>query len=232
MFKHLKYQGANGKLLSDNLFYYDDLKSVTSDSGSRKYVTPHGKEYPSITTILSILSKGSIEAWKKRVGHEKAERISKRACDRGTQVHELIEKYLDNNDTYSRGYFPHILESLQNLRPELAKLGVIYEQECALYSDHLGVAGRVDCVAEYDGELSIIDFKTSSKLKKKEWIESYFLQCTAYSIMWEEQTGIPITKLVVMIAVDGNSPQTFIEHRDNWTDKLKETIKLYGLEQS
>lgn len=231
MFKHLSEQGVNGKRLSDNLFYYDDLESVTSDSGSRKYVTPHGKEYPSITTVLSVLSRDSIEAWKKRVGYEKAKRISKKACDRGTKVHELIEKYLDNNDTYSRGYFPNIISSLHNLKSELAKLGIIYAQECALYSDHLGVAGRVDCVAEYDGELSIIDFKTSSKLKKKEWIESYFLQCTAYSIMWEEQTGIPITKLVVMIAVDGNRPQTFIEHRDNWTDKLKETIKIYGLEQ-
>jgi genome maintenance exonuclease 1 len=226
MFKHLKDQGYNGKLLSNNLFYYDDLKSVTSDSG-RKYVTPFGKEYPSITTVLSLLSKDSIDAWKKRVGYDKAERISKKASSRGTQVHELIEKYLANSDTYSRGYFPNIMSSLHDIKSELNKLGIIYAQECALYSDHLGIAGRVDCVAEYDGELSIIDFKTSAKLKKKVWIESYFLQCTAYSIMWEEQTGIPITKLVIMIAVDGHSPQTFIEHRDNWTDKLKETIELY-----
>jgi genome maintenance exonuclease 1 len=111
------------------------------------------------------------------------------------------------------------------------KIEKVFLQECALYSDHLGLAGRVDCVGMYKGKLSIIDFKTSSRPKRIEWIESYFMQCAAYSIMWEERTGIPIENLVVMIAVDGGVSQVFEESRDNWTKKLIETISQYKEEQ-
>ena len=106
-------------------------------------------------------------------------------------------------------------------------IGTIYAQECPLYSKHLGVAGRVDCVAEFDGKLSIIDFKTSLKPKKKEWISKYFMQETAYAIMWEERTGKPITQLVTIMDVDDNEPLLFIEHRDNWAKQLLQTIDDY-----
>ena len=207
---------------------YDDLESVTSSDGSRKYVTPDGIEYPSVTTVLSILSKEFIDKWKRRVGIEEANKISYAASYRGTQVHEIIEKYLDNDVNYTKGYFPNIISSLSSVKPTLDRIGSIYEQECALYSNHLKLAGRVDCVAEFDGKLSIIDFKTSKKLKKKEWISSYFMQCAAYAIMWEERTNIPIVQLVIIIAVDDNTPQVFKEHRDNWTTNLKDTIYKYN----
>jgi genome maintenance exonuclease 1 len=216
MFKH-----------SDKIYLdYEDLNSITKDTG-RKYVIPNGTEYPSITTILSILSKKAIDKWRKRVGEDVASRISYKASTRGTAVHEIIEKYLNNDVDYKKGYMPSIISSLNDVKGVLNRIDEIYLQECALYSDHLGLAGRVDCIGKFDGELSVIDFKTSSKPKKVEWIESYFMQCAAYAIMWEERTKIPITKLVILIAVDNHEPQIFIEHRDNWTKKLIETIHRY-----
>jgi hypothetical protein len=96
----------------------------------------------------------------------------------------------------------------------------------------LGVAGRVDCVAEFDGKLSIIDFKTAMKKKQKSWINNYFMQEAAYAIMWEERTGQPITQLVTIISVDGeDKPQIFVEHRDNWINSLRDTIEKYNEEQ-
>ena len=106
------------------------------------------------------------------------------------------------------------------------RLTKVYAQEAPLYSTHLGVAGRVDCVGVFDGKLSIIDYKTAAKTKKKEWCEGYFIQETAYAIMWEERTGMPITQLVTVIAGDEGA-QVFIEHRDNWSKKLLETINEY-----
>ena len=107
------------------------------------------------------------------------------------------------------------------------RIGKVYGQELPLYSDHLGVAGRVDCVAEFDGKISIIDYKTSRKPKLRKYIENYFQQEAAYAIMWEERTGVPITQLVTIIAVDNEPAQVFVEHRDNWSEKLLNTIELY-----
>ena len=211
---------------------YDDLEAKTEISG-RIYRTVDGKSYPSITTVLSVLSEDSIAKWKQRVGEDEANRISTRASRRGTAVHEIIEKYLDNNPDYMGGYTPDIVESFRSVRGVLdEKIGKIYGQELPLYSDHLRVAGRVDCVAEFDGKISIIDFKTSRKLKQRKYITNYFQQEAAYAIMWEERTGMPITQLVTIIAVDdtyGGAPgnQVFVEQRDLWTKDLKETILLY-----
>jgi len=212
-----------------------DLKEMvaeTTDKG-RVYKTPEGINLPSITTVLSILSRDSIAAWKKRVGEEEANRISRRATTRGTAVHEIIEKYIDNVEDYREGYMPDVIESFLTLKPILDNsIGKVYAQEAPLYSNHLGVAGRVDCVAEFDGKLSIIDFKTAMKPKKVEWIKNYFMQESAYAIMWEERTGMPITQLVTVISVDDHDPQVFVEHRDNWTRPLKETIEQYNQENS
>lgn len=204
-----------------------EMDAVATEEG-RKYRTPEGIDLPSITTVLSILSRDSIAKWRKRVGEEEANRISYRASTRGTAVHEIIEKYLDNKEDYRDGYTPDIIESFIALKPVLdGKIGRIYAQEAPLYSNHLGVAGRVDCVAEFDGKLSIIDFKTSKKPKQLKWITNYFMQEAAYAIMWEERTNQPITQLVTIIAVDHEEPQVFIEHRDNWTDQLLDTIKKH-----
>lgn len=209
-----------------------EMEAVTTEEG-RVYKTPEGIGLPSITTVLSILSRDSIEAWKKKVGVEEANKISHRAATRGTAVHEIIEKYLDNKEDYRDGYTPDIIESFIALKPILdGKIGRIFAQEAPLYSNHLGVAGRVDCVAEFDGKLSIIDFKTSRKPKRKNYIQNYFMQEAAYSIMWEERTRMPITQLVTIIAVDQHEPQVFIEHRDNWVRPLRDTIEKYNKENT
>lgn len=209
-----------------------DMVSEDTENG-RVYKTPEGINLPSITTVLSILSRAGIAAWRKRVGEEEANRISHRASTRGTAVHAIIEKYLNNEENYRDGYTPNIIQSFLDLQPIFDDhIGKIYGQECALYSTHLGVAGRVDCVAEFDGKLSIIDFKTSRKRKVPSMIKNYFMQEAAYAIMWEERTGMPITQLVTIIAVDDNPPQVFIEHRDNWVRPLKETIEQHKSENS
>ncbi len=208
------------------------MEAVTTEEG-RKYHTPEGVDLPSITTCLSILSRDGIAAWRRRVGDEEANRISRVASTRGTKVHEIIEKYIDNKEDYKDGYTPDIIQSLNDVRDILDnRIGTVFAQEAPLYSNHLGVAGRVDCVAEFDGALSIIDFKTSRKKKFPSMIKQYFMQESAYSIMWEERTGMPITQLVTIIAVDNHEPQVFIEHRDNWVRPLKETIAQYNEENT
>ena len=209
-----------------------EMNAVTTDTG-RKYMTPEGVNLPSITTVLSILSRDSIAKWRKRVGEEAANQISTRASGRGTRVHEIIEKYIDNDPNFKDGYTPDIIQSflaVQNILDD--RIGDVYAQEAPLYSNHLGVAGRVDCVADFDGKRSIIDFKTSMKPKKLDWIKNYFMQESAYAIMWEERTGQPITQLVTIISVDNADPQVFVEHRDNWVRPLRDTIKQYEEENS
>lgn len=207
---------------------YDDLESVTTEEG-RRYKTPEGNIYPSITTVLKHLSDESIQKWKEKVGQKESEIVSRRAAERGTYVHEMIEKYLNNDPNYLRGYMPYVAQSFYTVKEVLDRhIGDIYAQEVPLYSDQLGVAGRVDCVAEFDDEIAIIDFKTSKRPKKPEWIQQYFLQETFYSIAWEERTSIPIDKLVTIVAVhDTEEYQIFIQKREWWADKLVDTINNY-----
>lgn len=209
-----------------------EMDAVTTDSG-RKYKTPEGVNLPSITTVLSILSRDSIAKWRKRVGEAEANKISTRASGRGTRVHEIIEKYVNNDPNFRDGYTPDIIESFLAVKPILdERLTEVFAQEAPLYSNHLGVAGRVDCVGIFDGKPSIIDYKTSMKPKRLDWIKNYFMQESAYAIMWEERTGQPITQLVTIISVDNAEPQVFIEHRDNWVRPLRDTIAQYNEENS
>ena len=204
---------------------YDDLVADTRKSG-RTYSTPDGSRFPSITTVLSILSEEAIAAWRKRVGEETANRIGHQASGRGTQVHAIVEKYLKNEEI--DGYLPHVRQSLENLRPILdSRIGTIYGLEVPLYSTYLGVAGRCDCIAEFDGVRSIVDFKTSKRVKTKDKISNYFAQMAGYAVMWEERTGIPITNTVIIMDVDDNEPLVFKEHRDNHIQLLLDTKKEY-----
>lgn len=206
---------------------YQDLDANTSEHG-RVYTSPDGTRYPSITTVLSILSEESIAKWRARVGDEEANKISTKAAGRGTLVHSIIEGYLKNENI--EDYLPHIRQSLENLRPILDKrIGKIFGLEVPLYSNHLGLAGRCDCIAEFDGVPSIVDFKTSRKPKKKEWITNYFAQMAGYAVMWEERTGRPITNTVVIMDVDDNEPLVFKEHRDNHIQLLIDTKKEYDM---
>ena len=204
---------------------YDDLVADTQPTG-RTYVAPDGSRFPSITTVLSILSEDAIAAWRKRVGEEEANRVGSRAANRGTQVHSIIERYLKNEDTTD--YLPHIRQSLENLRPILdQRIGKIFGLETPLYSNHLGLAGRCDCVGEFDGVPSIVDFKTSRRPKTHDKIPNYFAQMSGYAVMWEERTGMPITNTVIIMDVDDHEPLVFKEHRDNYIQLLIDTKKEY-----
>ena len=198
-------------------------------NGKRHYVTPEGELYPSITTILGEFSKASIQAWRERVGETEANKISGKASRRGTSVHSVCEAYIKNEDGYLDGQTPNIVELFKTIEPFLERIDNVHGVELALYSDHFGVAGRTDLVAEFDGVLSVIDYKTSNKLKKKNWCESYFAQGAFYGIAYEERTKIPVSQVVIIIAVDEEHPQLFVEKRDDWVDKIWEAKKLYEL---
>jgi len=223
-----------------------EMTAVTTDTG-RQYETPEGITLPSITTVLSILSRDSIAKWRARVGEKEANRVSYRASTRGTSVHEICEKYVNNDPDWNKYMAinpdngemkmtkrtPDLIDSFLKIKPILdERLTLVHAQEAPLYSTHLGVAGRVDCVGVFDGKLSIIDYKTSMKPKRLDWIKNYFMQESAYAIMWEERTGMPITQLVTVISVDNNEPQVFVEHRDNWVRPLRDTIAQYKEENS
>jgi RecB family exonuclease len=205
---------------------YEDLVVSNSPVG-RFYTSPAGNSYPSITTVLGELSRDSIADWRGRVGVEEANKISERASRRGTAVHDILEKYV-NNEVIPDDTLPHIKNSYLKLKPILDKrLTKVYGQEIPLYSDMIELAGRVDLVGVWDGVPSIIDYKTSSKLKKKEWCEGYFMQCAFYAIAWEERTGMATPNIVIVMDVDNHDPVVFVEHRDNWIDKLKSAKEFY-----
>ena len=202
------------------------IKQINT-SGKRLYETPDGN-FPSITTVLSSLSKAGIQAWRKRVGEEEANRISTQASRRGTRTHSIIEDYLKNQQDYLSGHMPDSIELFQSVQSILnTHIGKIYGLEVSLWSKYLGVAGRCDCIAEYDDEISIIDWKTSSKPKKEEWIESYKLQGTAYAKMYEERTGNKVTQVVIVIAVVDGTPQVFYANPDEHVERLQEVINNY-----
>ena len=204
---------------------YSDLVADTQPSG-RTYIDPDGNRYPSITTVLSILNEEELAAWRKRVGDTEANKIGNRAAARGTQVHNIIEKYLLNEDISD--FLPYVRQSLSNIRSILDEhITTIYGLEVPLYSRHLGVAGRCDCIALFDGVPTIVDFKTSRRPKKHEKIPNYFAQMAGYAVMWEERTGMPITNTVIIMDVDDHEPIIFREHRDNHIQLLIDTIKEY-----
>jgi len=195
---------------------------VRIDGEQRFYQTPDGNKYPSVTTVLSEMSdKTAILKWRKRVGEEEADRVSGRATRRGTAVHTLLEKLVLNeeidfsdtmplNKTMYEQIAKHLKENVDNVR----------SSEGQLFSHKLKIAGSVDLIASHKGEPAIIDFKTSTKPKRKEWIENYFLQATMYSYMFYEMTGLYHPKLVIAIAVeDSPEPQIFEEHASNWIEK-------------
>ncbi len=206
---------------------YEDLVAETTDTG-RTYKCPDGSSFNSVTTVLKVLSEDAIQAWRRRVGEDVANKIGVRAANRGTAVHSIIERYLDNNVEYDKDVMPDVLSTFKDVQPILDEsISEILGLEAPLYSKHLKLAGRVDCVGVFNDKLSIIDFKTSRKLKKKEWIHNYFAQASAYAIMFEERTGIPVPQLVILIAVDNEKPQVFIEKRDDWTDLLFKAKQIY-----
>jgi hypothetical protein len=197
---------------------FKKLKRVEID-GVRLYDTGENK-YPSVTTVTGLLSKDSILAWRKRVGEEEANRVSARASKRGTQIHSLCEDYLTVGKANPN---PFDMEMFNSLVPHLEHIDNIHALESPLYSHKLKVAGTVDCIAEYNGVLSIIDFKTSGRIKHKEDIPGYFIQTAAYAYMFWEQTGIAPDQLVILMGVDNEDALVFTEPVKPW---LPEFIKV------
>jgi len=206
-----------------------DLQSQTFPDGKRYYKLPDGTKLPSVTTVIGAQKKAAIMAWRKRVGEEEANRVSKKATSRGTNVHTLCERYL-NNDKLG-DIMPDAKEMFIDLVPLLDRIDNIHYQEQALWSVQLGLAGRVDCIAEFDGVLSVIDFKTSKRIKQRDDILDYFWQETAYALMYEELDGQPINNLVTIMAVEGASPALFIEKTEDHIDGLVNAIKYYKEQQ-
>lgn len=211
-----------------NPYKIPHLTRVT-ENGKRYYLTPEGKMYPSVTTVAGIFAKQGIIEWRKRVGEETANKISVQAAVRGTAVHKICEDYINNVENYTEKHMPANIESFNSIKPIIdSNINNVIMQECPLYSHYLKVAGTVDCIAEWNNKLAIIDFKTSRKPKKLEWIDSYFMQTSAYAVMFEELTDKPINKLVVLISVDNDEPQIFIQKRDDWIWKFKDARKEFA----
>ena len=204
-----------------------DLVSETNSNGKRVYVTPEGKKYPSVTTVVGILKKQVILDWRQRVGEEEANKVSRIASSRGNGFHLLCEKHIQGKSTQTDSL--DALELFYQVRPILDKfVNNIWYQEQALWSDNLELAGRVDLVAEFRGVLSIIDFKTSKRIKKAEDITDYFQQECAYALMVEERTGIAVDQLVTIMACsETNKPFVFVRKTEDYIEGLVKTIKQY-----
>jgi len=203
-----------------------DMKAVTTYLG-RVYVTPSGFKYPSVTTVLSPYGKKALFEWRERVGAEEANRVAAKASRRGTALHKVCEKYLLNemSSTKLASMLPTTKELFYKIKPHIdTSIGKIYSLEQVLYSDGLRIAGRVDCIAEWNGKLSIIDFKSSTRQKEKNGIANYFMQCTAYAVMFEELTGKPIEQIVVLIGTENGPGQVFIEEKTKYYEELKRYI--------
>ena len=208
---------------------YEDLVAETTPKG-RTYFTPSGNALKSITTVLGAKKKEALLEWRKRVGEEEANRISRHATTRGSAVHNIAERYLNNEENYLNGEsMPHVLFSWKTIRKILdERVNNIRSQETPLYSDTLRVAGRVDLIADFDNEPAIIDFKTSSRRKSRDDIHTYFMQACAYSFMLQELTEIEIEKLVILMVVDNDpNPIIFVEKREDWIDPLIAEITEY-----
>jgi genome maintenance exonuclease 1 len=202
-----------------------DLKSETFPDGKRYYTLPDGTKLPSVTTVLGAQKKQGIMEWRKRVGEAEANRISKQATGRGTNVHTLCERYLNNESLGD--IMPDAKEMFLSLKPLLHRINNIHYQEQALWSTQLGMAGRVDCIAEFDGVLSVIDFKTSRKIKQSAHIEDYYWQTAAYALMYEELIGQPIHDLVIIMAVEDEQPLLFKQKTEDHIHGLVKAINFY-----
>jgi len=210
-------------------FQFLPLTDEITERG-RVYTTPEGNKYPSVTTVIGGVGDHSgLDEWRARVGEEEAKLVSRIASKRGTAVHETVEKYLKNDLEYLSDANYATKNSFRKLKPALDKhMGTIFGLEVALYSDKLRCAGRVDNIAEWDGELSIVDFKTSRNEKQRDWITNYFLQESAYAYFFYERTGVPIGQLVTVITVDDGSCQVFVERTRDWIEKFFGVRKEFG----
>jgi len=207
------------------LLEHQELESVTTDSG-RFYTTPDGKKYPSVTTVIGAASdKTWLYEWQRRVGKKKAQEITSRAATRGTKIHRMFEKYLMNESDYLANAVPINKSLFLEMKPIVDKrMSKIYGVEHTLYSHRLRTAGKTDVIAEFDGIASIVDFKTSSRLKEESDIRGYFQQATCYALMTGERHGIHIHKIVVLICTP-EGPQVFVQKTKDYVSEVVHMFK-------
>ena len=219
MFKHTQPTGDLPPLKAKNVDgkrFYEHIET--------------GEKYPSITSVLSIRQKEGLIKWRQRVGEEVANHVMITSANRGTAVHNMVEDHLNNIDInnvekYKKQFLPRMM--FQVLKPVLNNINNISLQEAQMFSEKYTVAGRCDCIAEYDGELSVIDFKTSKGEKEEDWIENYFIQGAAYAEMYEEHFGTPINQIVILVVTEEGTTQIFKKNKQEYLPKLKEAIESF-----
>ena len=214
MFKHIfNYKGCLPALKRKN------------EGGHRVYYDGEKNRYHSVTTVVGTIDQKGLDEWREKVGKDVADYVAIRSGITGPNLHKIVESYLANLKSEEGNIFAKA--HFTNIEPLLANIDQINGLETKLCSKDLGLAGTVDCIAQYNGVNSIIDFKTSSKKKKEDWIKKYFLQTTAYSLMWEELTGIKVTQIVILISGEDGSREEYIRNRDDYVEELEEVIAKY-----
>ena len=209
------------------------LETQTIDY-KRFYITPEGEAYPSITTVLSIRKKEGLMEWRRKVGDKVANYVAGKAASRGTKVHHMCEDYLNNQhlnypdefEKHKKDFLPWCLFN-QLKEQVLYNINNIYVLEGGLYSDKYKVAGRVDCISEYNKIPSVIDFKTSTRERTDDWNENFYIQGAAYAEMFYERTGIEIKQIVILVVTEDGTVQEFIQEKEPHLNYLSEAITVW-----
>ena len=194
----------------------------------RLYQTPEGNRYPSVTTVLSILESPELDEWRLKVGPEEAARIGRIAADSGTKLHEACENYLLGRPTKWTMFDLNAKDMYKLCLPVLERIDVIHAIECRLYSDKLKVAGSVDLIGVLDGDLCIMDWKSSKRYKSKVDIPNYFMQAAAYAYMWWERTGIVVKKIKILMAIPEYGLLIHEENVADWIQKFIVTREKFA----
>ena len=204
--------------------YLGDLELEKKETnGIRLYNLPDGQWVPSITSVTSFYNRQIFIDWRKRVGLEEANKITRIATSRGTDYHQACQDYLENKELDWNNYQPMTKIMFHHAKPYLDKINNIHAIERTLYSEYLGLAGRVDCIAEYEGELAVIDFKTSGKIKPEKWLENYFVQEMFYASAYYELTQIPVVKLITIMVTPEGEVKVF--DKRNKSDYIKLLVR-------
>lgn len=200
-----------------------------NENGKRVYYDNDDNRYESVTNVVGYVDQKGLQEWRDNVGEDVANYVSRKAMNIGTKMHNMVENYLYNKKNSEKNIFAKA--HFENIKPLLQPITNIRGLEKRVCSKELGLAGTADCIAYYGNEKAIIDFKTSSKQKKEEWIQKYFLQTTAYSLMWEELTNEKIEQIVVLITGEDGSRDTFIRNRNDYIEELHNVISAFQMEK-
>jgi ATP-dependent exoDNAse (exonuclease V) beta subunit len=209
-------------MFEHHLFDKTEIEAVYED-GKRYYLTPNGEKYPSVTTkIGEAFGTYHLDQWRKRVGEEEAERISNIAKRRGTAIHSLCEAYIMNDPKYTKGHMPVNVATFKQIQPVLDEyVTKVYGIEFPLWSSNLKTAGRCDLIADFDGKMSIVDYKTSKRRKDEDHILNYFVQATTYAHMLSERLNIAVPEqIAIVIAVDEDNSQLFMRKTSDYVDMM------------